>query len=80
MATLKPGDMCRLNNFISTSLARHDEIGMFVNKRIDNNSSRIMTYWVLFFDKIRGPFFEFELQPIHNKNENKDPGIKTINS
>lgn len=80
MTPLKIGDMCRLNNFIKTSLARHDEIGMFVNKRLDS-TARMMTYWVLFYDKVRGPFLESELEVIrNNKNEDKNIRTKTLDS
>jgi hypothetical protein len=80
MASLRMGDMCKLNSFIRTSLANHDEIGVLVDKRRDISSARIMTYWVLFYDKIRGPFFENELEVIRNKNEDKDNRVKTLNS
>ena len=61
MNELKIGDLCHVVNCSKLSLATSGEVGIVVRIINDKHMYGIKSYWVLYTDKLRGPFFTKEL-------------------
>ena len=70
---LVPGDVCKLRNGFNVYTTSITNVGMIVKSgtiTFSNSSQTHWTYWVLFDNIIKGPYFTGELELISTNDAN----------